>query len=98
MMRSNILSRRFARRRTAFAGSTPTCGVTSRAISPYALLYLDEPEQVWIIAVMPLRRDPDYWTHRLTNGVLLFVAVLAPPQQRQIAKDIGLTVEESPER
>lgn len=34
---------------------------------PYALLYLDEPEQVWIIAVMPLRRDPDYWKHRLTN-------------------------------
>ena len=65
---------------------------------PYALLYLDEPAQVWIIALMPLRRDPDYWKHRLTNGVLLFAAVLGPPQQRQIAKDIGLTVEESPER
>lgn len=34
---------------------------------PYALLYLDEPEAVWILAVMPLKRDPDYWVHRLTD-------------------------------
>ena len=34
---------------------------------PYALLYLDEPDRVWIVAVMPLKRDPDYWKHRLTN-------------------------------
>lgn len=33
---------------------------------PYALLYLDETESVWIVAVMPLGRDPDYWKHRLT--------------------------------
>ena len=26
---------------------------------PYALLYLDEPDRVWIVAVMPLKRDPD---------------------------------------
>jgi hypothetical protein len=32
---------------------------------PYALLYLDEPNTVWIVAVMPLKRDPDYWRHRL---------------------------------
>ncbi|MEO5961746.1 MAG: type II toxin-antitoxin system RelE/ParE family toxin [Opitutaceae bacterium] len=34
---------------------------------PYALLYLDEPDCIWIVAVMPLRRDPDYWKHRLEN-------------------------------
>jgi hypothetical protein len=34
---------------------------------PYALLYLEEPESVWIVAVMPLSRDPDYWKHRLTG-------------------------------
>ena len=33
---------------------------------PYALLYLDEPDRVWIVAVMPLKRDPDYWKSRLT--------------------------------
>lgn len=32
---------------------------------PYALLYIDEPDCVWIVAVMPLKRDPDYWKHRL---------------------------------
>lgn len=32
---------------------------------PYALLYIDEPDRVWIIAVAPLKRDPDYWRHRL---------------------------------
>ena len=34
---------------------------------PYALLYIDEPDRVWIVAVMPLKRDPDYWKHRLTD-------------------------------
>lgn len=32
---------------------------------PFAVVYLDEPDRVWIVAVMPLRRDPDYWKHRL---------------------------------
>ncbi len=32
---------------------------------PYAILYLDEPDHIWIVAVMPLKRDPDYWQHRL---------------------------------
>lgn len=33
---------------------------------PYALLYIDGPERVWIVAVMPLKREPGYWRHRLT--------------------------------
>jgi plasmid stabilization system protein ParE len=32
---------------------------------PFAVVYLDEPDCVWILAVMPLRRHPDYWKHRL---------------------------------
>lgn len=32
---------------------------------PYAMLFLNEPDRIWIIAVMPLKRDPDYWKHRL---------------------------------
>ncbi len=32
---------------------------------PYAVVYIDEPDWVWIVAVMPLHRDPDYWKHRL---------------------------------
>lgn len=33
---------------------------------PYALIYLDEPEQVWLIAVMHLKRKPGYWKQRLS--------------------------------
>jgi toxin ParE1/3/4 len=32
---------------------------------PFAVVYLDEPDRIWIVAVMPLRRDPDYWKHRM---------------------------------
>lgn len=34
---------------------------------PYALLYIAEPDRVWIVAVTPLKRDPGYWKHRLAN-------------------------------
>jgi hypothetical protein len=34
---------------------------------PFALLYLDEPDGVWIVAVMPLKREPGYWKQRLTG-------------------------------
>jgi toxin ParE1/3/4 len=32
---------------------------------PFAVVYLNEPDRVWIVAVMPLHRDPQYWKHRL---------------------------------
>ena len=32
---------------------------------PYAVVYLDEPDQVWIVAVMHLHREPGYWHDRL---------------------------------
>jgi len=31
---------------------------------PYGVLYSVAPERVFILAVMHLRRDPDYWKHR----------------------------------
>lgn len=34
---------------------------------PYALLYIDEPERIWIVSVMPLKREPGYWRHRVKN-------------------------------
>jgi plasmid stabilization system protein ParE len=34
---------------------------------PYTLIYLDEPDYVWILAVMHLHREPGYWKHRLTS-------------------------------
>ena len=31
---------------------------------PYGVLYSVESEGIFNLAVMPLRRDPDYWKHR----------------------------------
>jgi toxin ParE1/3/4 len=32
---------------------------------PYSLVYLDEPDRVWIVAVMHLKRRPGYWRERI---------------------------------
>ncbi len=34
---------------------------------PYAVLYVVKADYVWVVAVAPLKRDPDYWRQRLTN-------------------------------
>jgi toxin ParE1/3/4 len=39
-----------------------------RALSrefPYSVVYLDEPDRVWIVAVMHAKRRPGYWRNRL---------------------------------
>jgi toxin ParE1/3/4 len=32
---------------------------------PYSVVYLDQPERVWIVAVMHAKRRPGYWRKRL---------------------------------
>ena len=32
---------------------------------PYAVIYLDQPERVWIVAIIHLKRRPSYWKPRL---------------------------------
>ncbi len=32
---------------------------------PYGILYVERPDDIWIVAVIPLKRAPDYWLHRL---------------------------------
>jgi toxin ParE1/3/4 len=32
---------------------------------PYGIIYVERPDDIWILAVMPLRRKPGYWQHRL---------------------------------
>jgi len=32
---------------------------------PYAVVYLDEPDRVWIVAIMHAKRKPGYWRERL---------------------------------
>ena len=33
---------------------------------PYGIIYVERPDDLWILAVMPLRRKPGYWQHRLS--------------------------------
>jgi hypothetical protein len=32
---------------------------------PYGVLYAEEENRIWIVAVMNLHRQPDYWRERL---------------------------------
>ena len=32
---------------------------------PYAIIFLEKPEYIWIVAVMHLKRRPGYWRGRL---------------------------------
>ena len=32
---------------------------------PYALIYLDQPDRVWIVSVMHMKRQPGYWRQRI---------------------------------
>lgn len=33
---------------------------------PYAVLYIDQPDQIWIVAVMHGMRHPGYWRSRVS--------------------------------
>jgi plasmid stabilization system protein ParE len=32
---------------------------------PYSVVYLDQPDRIWIVAVMHAKRRPGYWRKRL---------------------------------
>ena len=34
-------------------------------VFPYAVIYLDQPDRVWTVAVAHLKRQPRYWRQRL---------------------------------
>ena len=36
-----------------------------RPLFPYAVLYIDRPDCVWIVSVSAFRRDPSHWRDRL---------------------------------
>lgn len=38
---------------------------------PYGVLYSIEPQDIFILAVMHLHRDPDYWKHRLKTDRII---------------------------
>jgi plasmid stabilization system protein ParE len=47
-----------------FKFSPPARRALSRQF-PYSVVYLDEPDRVWILAVMHAKRRPGYWRGRL---------------------------------
>ncbi|KAF0179293.1 MAG: Plasmid stabilization system protein [Limisphaerales bacterium] len=34
-------------------------------VFPYAVVYLEQPDRIWIVAVMHCKRKPGYWRERL---------------------------------
>lgn len=32
---------------------------------PYAVIYVERPTHLWVVAVAPFKRRPDYWRERL---------------------------------
>jgi len=36
-------------------------------VFPYAVIYLEEPDRIWIVAVMHMHREPGYWKTRLNS-------------------------------
>ena len=34
-------------------------------VFPYAVIYLDQPDRIWIVAIMHGKRLPGYWRERL---------------------------------
>ncbi len=32
---------------------------------PYGIIYLEQNDRIWIVAVMHMKRSPDYWKSRL---------------------------------
>ncbi|HTV41789.1 MAG TPA: type II toxin-antitoxin system RelE/ParE family toxin [Candidatus Sulfotelmatobacter sp.] len=47
-----------------FRFSPPARRVHARKF-PYSVVYLDQPDRVWIVAVMHVKRRPGYWRARL---------------------------------
>lgn len=47
-----------------FRFSPPARRALSREF-PCSVVYLDQPDRIWIVAVMHAKRRPDYWRERL---------------------------------
>ena len=50
---------------TLFRFIMPPCRRHFRLPFPHALIYVDRPDEIFIIAVSPFKRDPGHWRDRL---------------------------------
>ncbi len=53
-------------RPTLFRVILPPCQRHFRLPFPHALVYVDRPDEIFIIAVSPFKRAPGYWRKRLS--------------------------------
>ena len=62
------LASRLARRHPAL-GLPGKVGTRSRRVRrfPYRLIYLEQPDRLWIVAVAHQSRRPDYWLRRVVT-------------------------------
>ena len=35
------------------------------SVFPYAMIYVEQPDRIWILAVMHMKRRPGYWKSRI---------------------------------
>ena len=59
------LIREIRREPTRFSRFSPPAHRALARRFPYSVVYLDEPERVWVVAVMHAKRRPGYWRERL---------------------------------
>jgi hypothetical protein len=50
---------------TQFRAFMPPARRHFRLPFPYAVVYIDKPDHVWVIAIAPFKRSPRYWQERL---------------------------------
>lgn len=50
---------------TRFRMIMPPCRRHFQMPFPHALIYVDRPDEIFIIAVSPFKRDPGHWRSRL---------------------------------
>ena len=50
---------------TRFRAFMPPARRHFRLPFPYAVIYIDQPDHVWVIALSPFKRSPGFWRERL---------------------------------
>lgn len=59
------LLREIRRQPTAFRMFAPPARRHFGPRFPYAIVYLDMPDCIWIVAIMHFKQRPEYWAKRL---------------------------------
>ncbi len=61
----DLMVREVCARPTLFRMFDPPARRHFRGPFPFAIIYLDRPDHVWIVAVAPFKMRPGYWKERI---------------------------------